>query len=129
MNGREARESGLWLKAWIAPGHEVAARQPAARGPQAERPVTIRETSEVEMTRTNVNDGTTNAPTCPQQGVTAETNNLDLVLGSCRSTGGAGPAIVFTERRALPVPATALPQGLTGGLAYTTAARLTTSPP
>ena len=32
MNGREGRGSGLWLKASIAPKHEVAALQPAARG-------------------------------------------------------------------------------------------------
>ena len=50
--------------------------------------------------RTVVDSGTTSAPKCNLQGVTDETNNLNLV-SACSSVGGASPAIVFTE--ALPV--------------------------
>jgi VWD domain-containing protein len=49
------------------------------------------------VVRLNVNNGTTNAPTCASSSPfhTTETNNLDL--GSCSEVGGASPAIVFTE--------------------------------
>jgi len=46
--------------------------------------------------RTSVNNGTTNTPTCVQQGFTGETNNLTLVSPCC-AFGGTSPAIVFTE--------------------------------
>jgi hypothetical protein len=36
MNGWEARESGLWLKAQEAPTHEVASLRPASRGREPE---------------------------------------------------------------------------------------------
>lgn len=43
-----------------------------------------------------VNDGTTNAPTClANAGSTGETNNLNL--GACTTTGGTAPAIQFTQ--------------------------------
>lgn len=48
--------------------------------------------------KTNINDGTTNAPTCHNQSFTAETNNLDL--GICCPYGGASPAIEFMETNA-----------------------------
>jgi hypothetical protein len=50
--------------------------------------------------RTVVDSGTTSAPKCNHQGVSDETNNLNLV-GACSGVSGASPAIVFTE--ALPV--------------------------
>jgi hypothetical protein len=43
-----------------------------------------------------VNNGTSNAPTCESNaGTTGETNNLNL--GACTATGGAAPFIQFTE--------------------------------
>lgn len=43
-----------------------------------------------------VNDGTTNAPSClANAGSTGETNNLNL--GPCSATGGAAPYIQFTQ--------------------------------
>jgi hypothetical protein len=51
--------------------------------------------------RTVVNNGTTSAPACYSVGDTLESNNLDLLPGTCYGLGGAAPAIVFTE--ALPV--------------------------
>jgi hypothetical protein len=43
-----------------------------------------------------VNDGSTNAPSClANAGTTGETNNLNL--GSCSATGGTSPYIQFTE--------------------------------
>jgi hypothetical protein len=43
-----------------------------------------------------VNDGSTNAPTClANAGTTGETNNLNL--GPCTATGGTAPYIQFTE--------------------------------
>jgi len=43
-----------------------------------------------------VNDGSTNAPSClANDGTTGETNNLNL--GSCSATGGTSPYIQFTE--------------------------------
>ena len=46
-----------------------------------------------------MNNGTTNAPTCSSSfsGSTAETNNLDLTVGSCTPFNGASPAITFKE--------------------------------
>jgi hypothetical protein len=48
------------------------------------------------VVRTQVNSGTTNAPTCSTAGFTGETNNLTIV-GLCSVVGGSEPAIVFTE--------------------------------
>ena len=50
------------------------------------------------VVRQAVNNGTTNAPSCTSSfnGTTAETNNLNLT-GGCTASGGAKPAIVFTE--------------------------------
>jgi len=45
----------------------------------------------------NVSNGTATAPTCIGGGTTGETNNLNLVNGSCCTRGGPEPAIVFTE--------------------------------
>jgi hypothetical protein len=51
-------------------------------------------------------NGTTNAPNCASTftGTTAETNNLSLT-GGCTASGGAEPAIVFTESGGGPLPA------------------------
>jgi hypothetical protein len=50
-------------------------------------------TIDVQIT---VEDGTTTAPTCKADaGTTGETNNL--TLGKCKATGGATPAIKFSE--------------------------------
>jgi hypothetical protein len=48
------------------------------------------------IVRTAVTDGTMNAPNCQGDGLTAETNNLNLVQPCC-PYGGAAPAIVFDE--------------------------------
>lgn len=46
--------------------------------------------------KVQVNDGSTNAPSClANAGSTGETNNLNL--GSCSATGGTSPYIQFTE--------------------------------
>jgi hypothetical protein len=46
--------------------------------------------------KVQVNDGSTNAPSClANAGTTGETNNLNL--GSCSATGGTAPYIQFTE--------------------------------
>jgi hypothetical protein len=45
---------------------------------------------------TSVDDGTTNAPSCVEDGFTGETNNLNLIA-PCSPIGGASPAIMFTE--------------------------------
>ncbi len=50
------------------------------------------------VVRTSVDNGTTNAPFCEDQGFTGETNNLNLV-DPCNTVGGASPAIVFTESK------------------------------
>lgn len=47
------------------------------------------------VVKISVDDGTTNAPTCLNQGFTGETNNLTLDL--CCPVGGASPALVFME--------------------------------
>jgi hypothetical protein len=53
------------------------------------------------VVKTSVNNGTTNAATCLQAGTTAETNNLSFVTpNTCCPTGGAEPAIEFTESNA-----------------------------
>jgi hypothetical protein len=62
---------------------------------------------------TSVADGTTNAPSCEEEGFTGETNNLNLVA-PCSPIGGASPAIVFTESldsggSPTPTPATPTP--------------------
>ncbi|KJC45001.1 hypothetical protein UP09_15405 [Bradyrhizobium sp. LTSP885] len=51
-------------------------------------------------------NGTTNAPNCASTftGTTAESNNLNLT-GGCKATGGANPAIVFTESGGGALPA------------------------
>jgi hypothetical protein len=51
----------------------------------------------------NLTNGTTSSPTCSMKGTTAETNNLNLVPGSCCATGGSSPAIQFTETNAMGV--------------------------
>ncbi len=49
------------------------------------------------VVKTSIDDGTTNPPACvPNDGTTGETNNLTLV-SPCTASGGASPAIVFTE--------------------------------
>jgi len=53
------------------------------------------------VVRTEVNSGTTNAPTCSTAGFTGETNNL-TIAGACSVVGGLAPAIVFTESIAPP---------------------------
>ncbi len=56
--------------------------------------------------KTTINDGTNNPPTCLPNGITGETNNLNLanVTGSgalvCCPYGGASPAIEFMETNA-----------------------------
>ena len=50
--------------------------------------------------RTTVDNGTKKAPKCVWTGLTAETNNLDLVEPCCTSYGGNAPAIVFTMSNA-----------------------------
>lgn len=50
------------------------------------------------VVRTSVDNGTTNAPFCEDQGFTGETNNLTLV-DPCGTVAGASPAIVFTESK------------------------------
>jgi hypothetical protein len=55
--------------------------------------------------RLSTTNGTQNAPTCVTSatGATAETNNLNLT-GACSATGGAKPAITFTESGGGPLP-------------------------
>jgi hypothetical protein len=48
------------------------------------------------VVKTSIVDGTTTAPACPPGGTTGETNNL-VLDPPCTATGGASPAIVFTE--------------------------------
>ena len=48
------------------------------------------------VVRTSIEDGSTAAPSCVEQGFTGETNNLNLVK-PCESKGGSLPSIVFTE--------------------------------
>jgi hypothetical protein len=60
------------------------------------------------VVRTNVNNGTTNAPSCKINGQTAETNNLNLV-SPCSATAAANPDIVFTESNIFPPAAVAGP--------------------
>lgn len=48
------------------------------------------------VVETNINDGTTNAPTCAADGFTGETNNLTLVQ-TCCPYGGSSPGIKFME--------------------------------
>jgi hypothetical protein len=47
------------------------------------------------VVRTEINDGTTNAPTCSNAGFTGETNSLSLI--KCCPFGGAKPHIAFDE--------------------------------
>ena len=51
------------------------------------------------VVKTSVDDGTTNAPSCPQNSYTGETNNLTLVPLCC-PYGGASPAIEFMQGNA-----------------------------
>jgi catechol 2,3-dioxygenase-like lactoylglutathione lyase family enzyme len=48
------------------------------------------------VVRTQIDNGTTNAPACLPTGFTLETNNLTLASPCC-PYGGASPAIVFTQ--------------------------------
>jgi hypothetical protein len=60
------------------------------------------------------------APTCPQQGFTGETNNLDLVQPCFSVQSDAGiipPAITFTEALATPIPGCAYGNGATACVA------------
>jgi hypothetical protein len=50
------------------------------------------------VVRTTLNDGTTNAPSCPLETFTAETNNLGPLAPPCCPYGGASPAVVFVEQ-------------------------------
>src|SRR5271169_3257470 len=50
--------------------------------------------------RTNVNNGTTNAPTCVSQSYTGETNNLNFGPTAPAVTPGAVPAVLFEESSA-----------------------------
>jgi len=59
------------------------------------------------VVRTSVDNGTTNAPSCVEEGFTGETNNLTLV-DSCSTIGGASPAITFEETTPTSVPAALL---------------------
>ena len=54
--------------------------------------------------RTTVTSGTTASPTCTKTGTTAETNNLNLVDGSCCASGGTSPAIQFVQSNVSPLP-------------------------
>ena len=51
------------------------------------------------VVQTSVDNGTTNAPYCPNESFTGETNNLNLI-GPCCSYGGASPNIQFMESNA-----------------------------
>ena len=48
------------------------------------------------VVQTSVNNGSTDAPYCPNESFTGETNNLNLI-GSCCSYGGPSPNIQFME--------------------------------
>ena len=54
------------------------------------------------VVKTSVENGTSNAPSCVEEGFTGETNNLTLVTSPavCCPIGGSSPAIVFTESNA-----------------------------
>jgi hypothetical protein len=57
------------------------------------------------VVRTTINDGTTNAPSCPMVLLTGETNNLTQIPPCC-TYSGPEPAIVFTESNVLGATAT-----------------------
>jgi len=65
------------------------------------------------VVRTSVFNGTMSGPTCAR-GITAETNNLDL-LPPCCSIGGTSPAIKFKESNALGVTSTCQCQAVEEG--------------
>ncbi len=67
------------------------------------------------VVQTSVDNGTTDAPYCPNESTTAETNNLSLV-GSCCSYGGASPNIQFMESNASGASATCGASGLQGNI-------------
>lgn len=67
------------------------------------------------VVQTSVNNGTTDAPYCPNESFTGETNNLSLV-GSCCSYGGASPNIQFMESNASGAAATCGASGLQGNI-------------
>jgi hypothetical protein len=52
------------------------------------------------VVRTGANSGVTTAPSCVDEGFTAETNNLTMVSTPTSQTGEAAPSIVFTESNA-----------------------------
>jgi hypothetical protein len=59
------------------------------------------------LVKTEPDNGTTNAPSCPAESFTGESNNLTLVTPCCPISGaavGASPAILFTESNASPAP-------------------------
>jgi hypothetical protein len=80
------------------------------------------------VVRTSVNSGTASAPSCVVDGFTAETNNLTLVSTPTNVSGGALPAIVFTESNAgTPTPASCTPVSNNAGNLTLVAAVLPTS--
>lgn len=67
------------------------------------------------IVQTSVNNGSTNAPTCPSYGFTGETNNLNLAPQSapvCCPVGGASPTIQFMESNLSGATATCSSQGI-----------------
>ncbi len=80
------------------------------------------------VVRTSVDDGTQNAPACVAESFTAESNNLNTVatppatpgltvINPCNATGGAAPAIVFTEDNFPTDPECKYPNGATACVA------------
>ncbi len=67
----------------------------------------------VVQTLTDSVSPTTNAPTCSSAGFTGETNNLNLVAGSCCAFGGDVPGIQFTESNVSGATAQACPASAT----------------
>jgi hypothetical protein len=57
------------------------------------------------VVRTSVTHANTGAPSCAPAGFTAETDDVNLVARSCCPSGGASPAITFTETNAAGVAA------------------------
>ena len=80
------------------------------------------------VVRTSVDDGTQNAPACVAESFTAESNNLNTiatppatpgltVVNPCYATGGAVPAIVFTQDKFPVDPECTYPNGATACVA------------
>ena len=67
-----------------------------------------------------VNNGTATAPTCPNAGFTAESNNLNLAqpcYGFADPNGFSPPEVWFTEDLFQPIPGCAYPNGATACVA------------